>query len=558
MGVRRCDTCLDRVEENIHRLTPCGYFFVLLFWKMTVKDRLKQAGWVTLVTLILFFCWQVAESQAASIDYDFDDNLGALSNYGFSQSSSGSGSAYTAGTAPVIGTAAIYGDAVSGSLSRRYYRTNIGTSTEGVYRVWFTNTGLSSGTFELGVGITNDTSDNDEIADHHHINVNYSGGTYAFTLGTGPLSACSGGQGDTSGEGTIFFGNSTWNQMEITWDNDTITATLNGTSMTSITCTPGYFASGPLSLAMNFSGSSDTLRVDDMLILTNEDVDPAPGEDTTRIIINEPPPDPGSRTFDVDLSYYLNSSTPDAGEYTHILLQLCALSYTSDPCLKFNFNGTEIDSWENEVISVEAQRDGYHLLMVNFWNGVEETVNCNWYEFWCGEEVPLVGPGSSVRFNVATTSIAADVPAWVEDMDICGGFDGIVDAALCNGLAFLFIPSTESLDRLFSLDDVLATKQPFGFFFLVEQKLTEVVETEGAAGTDLTVDLGDSFMGEINVFSFTGAKGTLQNIGAESEGVTSIMVWFLWLAFAYYCWFRVMHSTTGAQPKQLDLTGNPV
>lgn len=282
------------------------------------------------------------------------------------------------------------------------------------------------------------------------------------------------------------------------------------------------------------------------------------GTDETYINITAPTSTTASRTFDVDFNYRMESSYPQASEYTHILFTLCARSYSNDECLKFSAPVDTLGSAHSDTLEIMAERDGYHLLLANFWNGVSEDTTCSWWQFFCEEETALIGVGTSVNFNVATTTIDADVPEWILNGDFCGEMDGLVDSAMCNALAFLFVPDSASLDKIFTLDDVLAQKQPFGFFFLVQKKMTEVGETTGEAGSGLTVDTGEGALGEIEFFNFASAKSEMTDMGMDTTEVQDIMIWMLWLMLGWYVWYRTMTVSNPTAPKQLNLIGQEV
>jgi len=310
------------------------------------------------------------------------------------------------------------------------------------------------------------------------------------------------------------------------------------------------------------NGTAGQYFIDNVTMATDEDV-PLEPEDpflnsSTYINITAPTSTTASRTFDVDFNYQMLDNYPQADEFSHILFTLCARSYSNDECIKFSTTTASLNSSHSSTIELTAVRDGYHLLLANFWNGVSENTDCPWWNIFCEEETSLVGVGTSVNFNVATTTIDADVPEWILNGNFCGGLSGLVDVAICNALAFLFVPDSTSLDKIFTLDEVLAQKQPFGFFFLVQQKMTEVGATEGSAGAGLTVDTGAGALGEVEFFNFASAKSEMTAMGMDTTEVQDIMIWMLWLMLGWYVWHRTMTVANPTSPKQLNLIGQEV
>jgi len=247
---------------------------------------------------------------------------------------------------------------------------------------------------------------------------------------------------------------------------------------------------------------------------------------TTYIEILTPPPDVASTTFDVTYRYSIATTT----DYTHIRFSLCALSYPSDDCVITSTSPVTVGEVVEESFELTSERMGYHLLLVNFWNGVDETVTCDcaWWDFQCQilctPEVVMIGTGDSVNFNIATTTIVADVPLWIENMDFCSGFSGIVDSAMCNGVAFLFMPSNESFTRILNLQKIIAEKQPWGFIPLVFLEL-QAISATATTPTAVQVDVG---LFQATMINPTGIKATMDDLGMNSDEVSSIIITFLW------------------------------
>lgn len=262
------------------------------------------------------------------------------------------------------------------------------------------------------------------------------------------------------------------------------------------------------------------------------------GGTDTRIIINSPTASTTSKIFDVNFEYYLNSETPKANEFNYIIFQLCSLAFPNDNCHRFSFTPTTINNLNNETIELTATRDGYHLLLANFWNGVEENTTCPWWNLWCAEQIIEIGPGTSQRFNVATTTVVFELPQWIEDADMCGALSGFTETMMCNALTFLFVPNPNSLNRFGELQSLLATKQPFGFFFMVKENINNAINSDFTAGESLVINLGENSIGNFTVFNFENAKTTFNDFGFNDSQIIQIMLWFPWIFFGIYIWFR--------------------
>lgn len=270
----------------------------------------------------------------------------------------------------------------------------------------------------------------------------------------------------------------------------------------------------------------------------------------TFIRIISPPPDTASTTFDIEYEYYIDGSSPEA-EFqptVNILFQLCPQSYPSDACERFvdpDFSDT-YNVLTSGSFTVTTNREGYYLALANFWNDVSTTIEpsvCPWWDFRCQTtpgESPEIGVGTSTRFNVATTTIDADVPEWILDGDYCGGFIGIIDAAFCNALVFLFVPEKDFNTRFQELQNLMINKQPWGFFALVQKKLdTAIVDAPVDPATDLVINVGTI---DMTVFSWTWVKDTWTALGFYAFEFSQILLWIFWLYTSWTLWRIVVGS----------------
>ena len=138
---------------------------------------------------------------------------------------------------------------------------------------------------------------------------------------------------------------------------------------------------------------------------------------TTRITwINPPKISPSatttSRTIDFEFEYYLNTTTDPQtnNNNTKIALSLCPISYPDDECQIFTMEDEVIpNELTNISLSQTTNRDGYYLGLLYFWNGVSENTECPWWNFLCEETTIQTSHTNNNNFNVATTTIQADI-----------------------------------------------------------------------------------------------------------------------------------------------------
>lgn len=260
-----------------------------------------------------------------------------------------------------------------------------------------------------------------------------------------------------------------------------------------------------------------------------------------------------SRTIDFEFDYYLNSTTPSADLYTHILLQLYPLSYPNDPAQRVTVTSSVVqNSLENVSVEATTLRDGYYLGMVSFWNGEEEAEECNWWDFFgCQETQVIVGPTYKNNFNAATTTIAADAPPFLtetfasscESLSLENVFD--LDALLCNTLGYLFVPSFTAYEDLSQqFDQVLSNKIPFAYFYVANEKITMVTSGESLEETDITVSLGDPFGGSITMFSWEAGRNGIASFCDST--CSQVVIWGEWILFLVYVFLRVTRPSASA------------
>ena len=117
-------------------------------------------------------------------------------------------------------------------------------------------------------------------------------------------------------------------------------------------------------------------------------------------------------------------------------------------------------------------------------------------------------PGTTSTLPVASTTITCNSGNWLGD-NICGV------------LAFLFVPSTESLSQFSDLKTAVSSKPPFGYFSAIQSAIGALSMT---ATSTAIVDASTTT-------AFASVFGTLRNG----------MVWLLWLAFAGWVFYFARH-----------------
>jgi len=197
-------------------------------------------------------------------------------------------------------------------------------------------------------------------------------------------------------------------------------------------------------------------------------------------------------------------------------------------------NGAFVTFKDAATITATTSRMGYFIGLANFWNGISENIDCPWWNFLCTDEQIFIGSGTSFRFNVATTTIEADVPSWISNMNLCEGFSGLA-GGMCNGIAFLFKPSDTTFSKFQQLQTQMLGKQPWGFFALINSKLdAKINNASSTEGSDIVVTIGT--IENIKIFSWTDAKNTWNNLGLYNSQITNALTSFLWIIFGIAIW----------------------
>lgn len=291
----------------------------------------------------------------------------------------------------------------------------------------------------------------------------------------------------------------------------------------------------------------NTARLDNFFLQTDGDIPPPP-EGQTWLNIDYPfeGGNTASTSFDIGFTYTLDERVEGAEEFPYIRFTLCSLFYQNEPCVTESYE-TTFGITETATTSINSTWEGYSLLIASFWNGVETDVTCPWWNFLCQEAQVKIGASDSIKLNIATTTIDADVPDWIQNADLCTTF-GDIGNGFCQAMVFLFYPSDIASQSINEIRDILAQKQPFGFFFLVSKQMDSLFKTEGATGTGLTISLGPKW-GTWEVFNFATAKSKVVAMGLYTQDVVDVINIFLYISLISYWWFRL----TG---KQEDIGDN--
>jgi hypothetical protein len=260
---------------------------------------------------------------------------------------------------------------------------------------------------------------------------------------------------------------------------------------------------------------------------------------TTRIVWNSPTATTTSTGITFDFDYYLNSSTHSTTTYTDILLQLYPANYPSDNAQRVTVTSSLIaDTLTNVTVNATTTREGYYLGLVNFWNGVEVSTDCNWWEVWCSEEQPIIGAGDSANFTSATSSISSLIlPSQEGAISQCE--DGtFVESGICKVMVFLFFPSGNIETKLLEFNQTWQNKIPFGYF----SQIRTAIDATTATSTSLenyTVTVGTTspyHLGTLTLINFSSIDSEI------SDAIETIAQWFIyifWIIFIIYLLVRI-------------------
>lgn len=271
-------------------------------------------------------------------------------------------------------------------------------------------------------------------------------------------------------------------------------------------------------------------------------VNPDPNTVTHIDWINPPEISPSatttSRTINFQFRYYLNPQTHPTNNSNTMLLQLCPLSYPDDPCQREVVSTTLSTNTLTSVShSATTERDGFYLGIVSFWNGVTDDVDCPWWNPFCTDQEVIITYSNDNRFNVATTTIDADIPPVIQTLfGQCEG--GFFDNPICNTIVYLFYPSANSLQYFDEAKNQFRTKLPFALLYTITGSAFEATSTTTPTiGTDVVVHIDVLGNAETTIFSWQAAKDFFDNtLGTEPM---EILVMIAWIGFCVYISWRI-------------------
>lgn len=192
--------------------------------------------------------------------------------------------------------------------------------------------------------------------------------------------------------------------------------------------------------------------------------------------------------------------------------------------------------------SVTLDYEGAYIGFVSFWNGVEEDVECSWFDVWCEDEAQELWETQSISFSAATTTVMLVTPYYRENL--IGMCDQLPLGAdyICEAMVWLFVPSTDVyVNATNQVWNQMAGKIPFGFFIYAKDTLSNVVQSPATSTYDgITVDL-TVLGGETAIFDVEAVKSDefYQRLMNTLDPYAEIFIWFFFLA---YIWHRFKGS----------------
>jgi len=271
---------------------------------------------------------------------------------------------------------------------------------------------------------------------------------------------------------------------------------------------------------------------------------PYTGSTLTRIEWINPPITTPSATTSTSTSfqfrYYLNSQTDNPNTFTKILLQTCYLSYPNQPCDSFTLTPTVIpDSLTTITETHIMTKVGYTLGVVNFFNGVSTSTtetSCLFWIFGCNTSTttsPIVGKGSSNKFNVATTTINLQLEDFgFGQQNALNACDQAIlgTQAICKALVYLFVPNDDPFtDQMEQTTQVLQTKLPFYFYYSIINQMQNLASTTPSqVNQDINVNMANTFInGTTTMIKWSEVKTFEDNVFGSAYPYLTYAEWIL-------------------------------
>lgn len=145
---------------------------------------------------------------------------------------------------------------------------------------------------------------------------------------------------------------------------------------------------------------------------------------------------------------------------------------------------------------------------------------------------------SSILFSVTATSTDLYTPIFSEASGWCDSYAFPVDK-LCE-VAVKFVMSSVDLKAKFlELSNNMSTRIPFGFFYLIKNKVDDVVDTEELKGSDvvLTFSSGSFINGNVKVVDWEAVKDRISMFG----DAFIYFIYVAWILFAFYAFKRLVY-----------------
>lgn len=192
--------------------------------------------------------------------------------------------------------------------------------------------------------------------------------------------------------------------------------------------------------------------------------------------------------------------------------------------------------------SVTLDYEGAYVGFISFWNGVEEDVECSWFDVWCDDTAQELWETQSISFSSASTTVMLVTPYYRENLiNMCDQLPLGADY-ICEAMVWLFVPSTDVyVNATNQVWNQMAGKIPFGFFIYAKDTLSNVVQSPATSTYEgITVDL-TVLGGETAIFDVQAVKNDefYQRLMNTLDPYAEIFIWFFFLA---YIWHRFKGS----------------
>lgn len=242
-----------------------------------------------------------------------------------------------------------------------------------------------------------------------------------------------------------------------------------------------------------------------------------------------------SSTINFHWKYYFNSASSSIATYPDIQLQLCPMSYPDEQCQQITVaTSTVADAYTDITKTITTNEVGYYLGIISFWNGVQNTTTCDWWNPFCHAQTVQVLTPSSNYFNVATTTLPVKLPITKQDiMSTCD--DSILGTqTICKALVYLFMPDSTAFNQFGDMTALAATKIPFSYFYQMQTIFNAVSVGTGTSTLSVSLNSGHDFnLGTMDIVDFS-------QIPTFKSYMDTIVSWVLWVLFGAYCLWRAI------------------